>query len=87
MDLSNVGKLNESFILEGFNFIKVKYLGGFHILLMGGNIKRVKKVVEENKEWFEELFDTIIPWEDNFVVLDKFVWVRCRGLPLKLWNP
>jgi len=54
---------------------------------MGGNIKRVKKVVEENKEWFEELFDTIIPWEDNFVVLDKFVWVRCRGLPLKLWNP
>jgi len=32
------------------------------------------------------MFDTIIPWEEQFVAVDKLVWVRCRGLPLKLWN-
>jgi len=47
---------------------------------------KIKEAIEENKEWFEEMFDTIIPWEDQFVAVDKLVWVRCRGLPLKLWN-
>ncbi|ESW04590.1 hypothetical protein PHAVU_011G108300 [Phaseolus vulgaris] len=46
----------------------------------------IKDAIEENKEWFEEIFDTIIPWNEQFVAVDKLVWVRCRGLPLKLWN-
>ena len=78
--------MNESFILGGFNYKKDKFLGGFHVLLMGENETKVKEAIEENKEWFEELFDTIIPWEDQFVAVDKLVWARCRGLPLKLWN-
>ncbi|ESW22039.1 hypothetical protein PHAVU_005G121500 [Phaseolus vulgaris] len=85
-DLSKVSGLNESFILGGLSYIKVKFLGGFHVLLMGENKTKVKEAIEENKEWFEDLFDTIIPWEDQFVAVDKLVWVRCRGLPLKLWN-
>ena len=85
-DLSKVSSLNESFILGGLSYIKVKFLGGFHVLLMGENETKVKEAIEENKEWFEDLFDTIIPWEDQFVAVDKLVWVRCRGLPLKLWN-
>jgi len=31
-DLSKVGSLNESFILGGYNSIKVKFLGEFHAL-------------------------------------------------------
>jgi len=85
-DLSKVSGLNESFILGGLSYIKVKFMGGFHVLLMGENETKVKEAIEENKEWFEDLFDTIIPWEDQFVVMDKLVWVRCRGLSLKLWN-
>jgi len=85
-DLSKVLSLNERFILGGFGHIKVKYLGGFHVLLKGENDTKIKETVDDNKEWFEELFDTIIPWEEQFVAVDKLVWVRCRGLPLKLWN-
>jgi len=85
-DLSKVSSLNESFILGGLGYIKVKYLGGFHVLLKGKNETNIKEAIEENKEWFEEMIDTIIPWEEQFVAVDKLVWVRCRGLPLKLWN-
>ena len=67
-DLSKVEDLNESFILGGYNFIKIKILGGFHVLLMGEDKNKVKK-------WFKNLFDTIVPWEDQFVVVDKLVWV------------
>lgn len=28
----------------------------------------------------------MVPWEDQFVIVNKLVWVRCRDLPLKLWN-
>jgi len=85
-DLSKVSSLNERFILGGFGHIKVKYLGGFHVLMKRENDTKIKETVEDNKEWFEELFDTIIAWEEQFVAVDKLVWVRCRGLPLKLWN-
>ncbi|KAL9315871.1 hypothetical protein ACSQ67_016872 [Phaseolus vulgaris] len=47
---------------------------------------KINEAIKENKEWFEELFDTIIPWEEQFVAVDKLVWVRCEGLPPKLWN-
>jgi len=56
------------------------------VLLKGENEMTIKEVIEENKEWFEEMFDTIIPRNEQFVAVDKLVWVRCRGLPLKLWN-
>ncbi|ESW34547.1 hypothetical protein PHAVU_001G161800 [Phaseolus vulgaris] len=85
-DLNKVSSLNESFILGGLGYIKVKFLGGFHVLLKGENELKIKDAIEENKAWFEEMFDTIIPWEEQFVAVDKLVWVRCRGLPLKLWN-
>ena len=74
-DLSKVEDSNESFILGGYSFIKIKILGGFHVLLMGEDENKVKEAVEENKEWFENLFDTIVPWEDQFIVVNKLVWV------------
>jgi len=60
-DLSKVSCLNECFILEGFSHIKVKFLGGFHVLLLGENESNILEAIEENKAWFEEMFDTIIP--------------------------
>ena len=75
-DLNKVSSLNESFILGGLGYIKVKFLGGFHVLLKGENELKIKEAIEENKEWFEEMFETIIPWEEQFVAVDKLVWVR-----------
>jgi len=48
-DLSKVPCLNKSFISGGLNNIKVKFLGGFHLLLKGGNETKIKEAIEENK--------------------------------------
>lgn len=48
------------------------------MLLKGEDGVQIKDAIKENKEWFENLFDTIVLWEDQFVVVDKLVWVRCR---------
>lgn len=27
-----------------------------------------------------------MPWDESFIVNERFVWVRCRGIPLHLWS-
>ncbi|KAK7367516.1 hypothetical protein VNO80_09529 [Phaseolus coccineus] len=78
--------LKESFILGGFNFIRGHYLGGNCVLLFGEDANLIKKSIEENKGWFESIFEPIIPWEKDFVVTKKYVWAHIRRLPLNLWS-
>lgn len=28
----------------------------------------------------------MVPWERSFVVEEKHTWVRCRGIPLRVWS-
>lgn len=78
--------MEESFILEGFHFIRVRYLGDLYVLLSGDLEGIVQKTLEDNKEMFATVFESVVPWEDNFAVDEKLVWVRCRGIPLSFWN-
>ncbi|KAL9285053.1 hypothetical protein ACSQ67_024583 [Phaseolus vulgaris] len=34
----------------------------------GENELKIKDAIEENKAWFEEMFDTIIPWDEQFML-------------------
>jgi len=72
--------------MEGCNFIKVRYLWGLYVLLSGERNGALQKSIEENKESFADFFDSVVPWDDNFVVAEKVVWVRCRGILLRFWN-
>jgi len=27
-----------------------------------------------------------VPWDDSFTGNERYTWVRCRGIPLHLWN-
>jgi len=81
-----VQNLKESFILGGFNSIRVRYLGENSVLLSEEGDEAVKKMVKENKKWFDSIFNSVSPWDDDFVNADKYIWVKIRGLPLKLWS-
>jgi len=50
---SKAKDMKKSFILTGFNFIRVRFLGGNCILLSGEDASLIKKTIDENKEWFE----------------------------------
>ncbi|ESW33234.1 hypothetical protein PHAVU_001G053800, partial [Phaseolus vulgaris] len=78
--------VRQSFLMEGYNFNRMRYLGGLYVLLSGESDEALQKSIEDNKETFAEFFDSVVPWDNSFVVEDKVVWVRCRGIPLKFWN-
>lgn len=45
----------------------------------------MSKIIADNKAWFDEVFLSVIPWDDSFAVKDRLVWLRCRGIPLQMW--
>ena len=83
---ADVQSIKESFILGGFNVVRVRILGGMYVLLSCEEEGQIKRLIAENKEWFEGFFESIVPWDDSFAVSEKIAWFRCRGLPLALWS-
>jgi len=72
--------------LAGLQFISVRYLGDNLVLLTGEDDTDMKKVIEENSEWLSMVFTSLQPWTEDIGPRHKIVWVRCRGIPLYLWN-
>jgi len=85
-DVGMVQVVKESFIMEGVDFIRVRYLGGQYVLLTGESDGMIQKTLKNNKEMMAALYESIVPWEESFAVDEKVVWVRCRALPLSMWN-
>ena len=46
---------------------------------------QIKRLIADNKEWFEGNFESIVPWDDSFAIFEKIAWFRCRGISLALW--
>ena len=34
----------------------------------------------------DSVMEVVKPWSDGFVVEQRFVWLRCYGIPFSLWN-
>jgi len=81
-----IESIQEHFIMGGMGSLSAKYMGDNMMLISGGEGIEVTKVVEENKSWFETMFDSIVPWSNREIAGNKVIWVRCRGLPLSCWN-
>ena len=78
-DMSNIGEIRESFILNGLEFIHIRYLGDNAMLLTPEGEDSVGKVVKENHEWLSTMFESITAWSNHTSIGNKRIWVRCRG--------
>nr|XP_007139935.1 hypothetical protein PHAVU_008G071100g [Phaseolus vulgaris]ESW11929.1 hypothetical protein PHAVU_008G071100g [Phaseolus vulgaris] len=81
LDLTKVSGLNESFILGGLSFIKIKFLGSFHVLLMGENEMKIKEAIEENKECVQHiaaLLGTLVEVDEATLYLDELEYARFK---------
>jgi len=84
--LSNFQAVKESVVVGGYGSLSLSYLGENFMLLAGDGEISVAKVIDDNKEWFGDIFDSLVPWDNSFSVSGKVAWVRIRGLPLMFWN-
>ncbi|ESW15862.1 hypothetical protein PHAVU_007G108700, partial [Phaseolus vulgaris] len=86
IELKNVMSIKESFFLSGINSVKLRSLGEKFVLLSCDEAGLLEEIVAGNKDLLDGIFESIVPWDDSFAVGKKFVWVRCRGIPLALWS-
>ncbi|ESW26204.1 hypothetical protein PHAVU_003G099400, partial [Phaseolus vulgaris] len=77
--------IKESFVMGGFSLVKLRYLGGRFVLLSCEEEGSLRKIIANNKSWFDEVFSSVTPWDGSFVLKERCEWIRCRGIPLQLW--
>ncbi|KAK8467808.1 hypothetical protein PHAVU_007G156800 [Phaseolus vulgaris] len=85
-ELSNFQAVKESVVVGGYGSLSLSYLGENFMLLAGNGEISVAKVIDDNKEWFGDIFDSLVPWDNSFSVSGKVAWVQIRVLPLMFWN-
>ncbi|CAL0333596.1 unnamed protein product [Lupinus luteus] len=71
---------------EGMLSISARPLGGSLVLLAPTVGECTQEVIEDAKVWFSNLFVSLTPWNVNFAMEERWVWLRCYGLPLHAWN-
>jgi len=57
---SDIKVMKESFFMGGFNFVRLRYLGSKYVLLSSDVEGFVERLMEENKEWLVDIFDSIV---------------------------
>ncbi|GKV26106.1 hypothetical protein SLEP1_g35459 [Rubroshorea leprosula] len=81
-----VRNLQEKFYMEGYFSCRIRAMGGKLVLLDCDDKEELKDLVEMASEWLEQWFEEVSPWTPEKVAEERFVWIRCQGVPLNVWK-
>ncbi|GKV10561.1 hypothetical protein SLEP1_g21905 [Rubroshorea leprosula] len=79
--------IQERFYMEGYFACKLKAMGGKLVLLESEDKDELKDLVENASDWLGQWFKEIKPWSPCMVANERFVWIKCTGVPLHSWGP
>ncbi|PWA53901.1 hypothetical protein CTI12_AA440180 [Artemisia annua] len=63
---------------------RIKYLGGFHVLLELENNTQTELTI--NNTQLLNCFESLKPWDERFVHNNRLVWLSIEGLPPNAWH-
>ncbi|GAB4833166.1 hypothetical protein Ancab_031411, partial [Ancistrocladus abbreviatus] len=72
--------------LEGGCSCNVRPMGRDLVLLSSEVPNELMATVHCGKEWLNNCFLNIRLWSPHAVSKQRFIWLRCFGIPLHLWN-
>nr|GEY49753.1 RNA-directed DNA polymerase, eukaryota [Tanacetum cinerariifolium] len=70
---------------EGFQNVKLLYLGGMWVLFEFDSLPSKEKFLNHSSigSWFTELIQVTNSFEND----ERIVWISIKGLPIKAWTP
>ncbi|GKV46811.1 hypothetical protein SLEP1_g53774 [Rubroshorea leprosula] len=77
---------NEKFYMESYFSCRIRAMGGKLVLLDCDDKEELKDLVEMASCWLEQWFEEVSPWTSEKVAYERFVWIRCQGVPLNVWK-
>jgi hypothetical protein len=78
--------IQEAFHSQGYFGVKVTPLGSNLALLEGQEEGEVEALMVDAKDWLDQWFKEIRPWNPNDIDLERIVWLRIFGVPIHAWN-
>ncbi|GKV32990.1 hypothetical protein SLEP1_g41549 [Rubroshorea leprosula] len=84
--IESIPTLQEKFFMEGYFSCRVRAMGGRLVLLEGGDKEEIKDLIELAPDWMGQWFKDIKPWNSSIVAKERFVWLRCQGVPVHAWG-
>jgi hypothetical protein len=78
--------IQNAFHSQGYFRVKVTPLGSTLALLEGQEEGEVEALLEDAKEWLEQWFKEIRPWNTQDVDMERTIWLRIFGIPAHAWN-
>nr|GEV06602.1 RNA-directed DNA polymerase, eukaryota [Tanacetum cinerariifolium] len=85
--IKDINALSNLYVIladEGFDNVKISYLGGFWIIIDAGSVTVKEKMLKHVgvAYWFSEL-----RLVDSYLVSDvRFIWISIKGLSIITWN-
>nr|GEU79889.1 hypothetical protein [Tanacetum cinerariifolium] len=83
-DFISLSNLQNVFYYEGFNEIKITYLGSFWVMMEFDSFQSCDKF--RTHESINSWFSSLSPWTPHFEVQDRIVWIDVEGIPLRAWS-
>jgi hypothetical protein len=78
--------IQNAFHSQGYFGVKVTHLGANLSLLEGQEEGEVEALMKDAKDWLEQWFTEIRPWNPKDVDLERIIWLRVFGVPVHVWN-
>ncbi|KAF1865921.1 hypothetical protein Lal_00033383 [Lupinus albus] len=80
------GTLKEKLFRDGFLTIHLTPLGGRSFLLRSEEDDDIEAFLEGEPAWFQSRFCVLRKWVPKDLASERFIWVRCYGVPLHAWE-
>jgi hypothetical protein len=77
--------IQNAFHSQGYFGVKVTPLGSNLALLEGQEEGEVEALMVDAKDWLEQWFKEIRPWNPKDIDTERLVWLRVFGIPIHAW--
>jgi hypothetical protein len=77
--------IQRSFIMDGYQHIRVKALGHMKVLISSSVEGEVKEIAN-SVGWWCTVFEKFEEWSPSWVSNQRVVWLNCYGVPLHVWG-
>jgi hypothetical protein len=78
--------IQNAFHMQGYFGVKITPLGSNLSLLEGQEEGEVEALMEDAKDWLDQWFKEIRPWNLKDIDPERIVWLRIFGIPIHAWN-
>ncbi|KAI3683159.1 hypothetical protein L1987_83659 [Smallanthus sonchifolius] len=85
IDVTQLCCLRKSLDRGGLKDVKIRYLGGLHVLITFKNYTEAIALVEGRYNW-AHVFSNLEVWMGQEYSYERIVWIKIFGVPVHLWE-